>query len=242
MKQWYIWLCCISFFAAPIWGQQLQDNDSIEVVAIKKEAPMALRFGIDLYRPIRSQIKEDFEGFELVGDLKVYNDLYVALELGNENRTLQSEQLNFSTKGNYLKLGIDYNMYDNWKGMNNQVYIGLRFGNSLHQQTVNNYTLYSTTHFWPEALISNSNATKTSPNLSAQWIEVLAGIKVQIIHNFYLGLSLRLNRLLNQKQPDNFNNLYLPGFNKVTDENNFGVGFNYTLTYSIPFRFGKKTD
>ena len=28
---------------------------------------------------------------------------------------------------------------------------------------------------------------------------------------------------------------YIPGFNKKTEDNVFGGGFNYTLTYNIPF-------
>ena len=36
-----------------------------------------------------------------------------------------------------------------------------------------------------------------------------------------MGLSLRLNRLLNQKKPENFSNLYIPGFNKVLEDDEF---------------------
>ena len=59
---------------------------------------------------------------------------------------------------------------------------------------------------------------------------------METFKNVYLGLSLRLNKLLSDKKPDNFGNLFIPGFNKVTDENTFGSGFNYTLTYSIPLK------
>ena len=52
-----------------------------------------------------------------------------------------------------------------------------------------------------------------------------------------MGLNLKVNRLLSQDKPDNFNNLYIPGFNKKTEENKFGAGFNYTITYRIPFKF-----
>ena len=55
-----------------------------------------------------------------------------------------------------------------------------------------------------------------------------------------MGLSLRLNRLLSDKVPENFDNIYIPGFNKKTEDNKFGAGFNYTLTYSIPFASKKK--
>ena len=70
--------------------------------------------------------------------------------------------------------------------------------------------------------------------------QVIIGIKVETFNNIYLGLNLRLNRLLSNSSPNNFNNLYIPGFNKVTDDNSWGSGFNYTLTYSLPLRFNKK--
>ena len=73
-------------------------------------------------------------------------------------------------------------------------------------------------------------------NLSGNWIEVVTGIKVEMFNNIYLGLSFRLNKLLSTKKPNNFDNLFIPGFNKVTDNNTWGSGFNYTLSYSIPLR------
>jgi hypothetical protein len=54
-----------------------------------------------------------------------------------------------------------------------------------------------------------------------------------------MGFSLRLNRLLGSTSSENFGVLFIPGFNRVTDENIFGSSFNYTLTYSIPFKWGK---
>jgi hypothetical protein len=48
-----------------------------------------------------------------------------------------------------------------------------------------------------------------------------------------MGFSLRLNQLVTNKKPNNFDNLYIPGFNKTYD-GTFGVGFNYTVSYFIP--------
>ena len=56
----------------------------------------------------------------------------------------------------------------------------------------------------------------------------------KISKNIFIGTSLRLNRMINQKSPENFGNLYIPGFNIVTEDNNFGTGITYTLTYRIP--------
>ncbi|MFT7252531.1 MAG: hypothetical protein ACI9FW_002293, partial [Flavobacterium sp.] len=35
------------------------------------------------------------------------------------------------------------------------------------------------------------------------------------------------------KKPNNFDNLFIPGFNRTYD-GKFGTGFNYTVSYMIP--------
>jgi hypothetical protein len=219
-------------------GTDLEVADSLEV---KEKIPLSLRFGADLYRLIRSQSSDDFQGFEAVADLRIKKDLFIAAEVGSVEITEQSEQINLTTKGTYYKIGFDYNMYDNWEGMDNHVVLGLRLASSSHSQFVNAYTLLDRTPFWqdPETKISSGYATGERPNLNAFWLEFVAGFKVQVINNIYLGLSLRLNRLLSDTVPENFDNIYIPGFNKKTEDNKFGASFNYTLTYRIPFRFKK---
>jgi len=39
--------------------------------------------------------------------------------------------------------------------------------------------------------------------------------------------------LISSKELDNFDNLFIPGFNKVFLNNN-GFSFNYTISYLIP--------
>jgi hypothetical protein len=58
-------------------------------------------------------------------------------------------------------------------------------------------------------------------------------MKVEVFKNVFVGFSFRLNRLVSQKRPNNFDNLYIPGFNR-TYNGDFGVGFNYTVSYFIP--------
>ena len=245
MKHVRIWVFYISLLGGfPLgYGQQeeipVQPIDSLEV---KEKVPLSLRFGLDLYRIIRSQTTDDFNGFEVLGDLRLSQNFFIALELGAIESTQQIEQVNFTTNGTYYKLGFDYNMFENWEGMDNHVTVGLRYASSSHDQFLNNYTLLDRTRFWEGSNrpISNGFATGLRPNLNAQWFEVAVSFKVQLFKNIYMGLSLRLNRLLNDKIPENFDNIYIPGFYKKTEDNNFGAGFNYTLTYRLPLRFKKK--
>ena len=236
MKLTHTWVFYISLLSFCYSVSQENDNITInDSLNLKKEKSINLRVGFDLYRIILSSVSDDFDGFEIVGDLKVSENFFIALELGNLDITKQVEQVNFTTNGNYFKVGFDYNMFENLKGMNNHITLGARIGSSRHDQTLNSYTILDRTRYWTNSdlPITNGFATGERPDLNALWFEVVLNFKVQILKNIYTGISLRLNRLINDKIPSNFDNIYIPGFNKKTQDNVFGAGFNYTLTYNF---------
>lgn len=201
-----------------------------DTIPVKKER-YGLRLGVDLFKLSRSFYEKDYRGIELVGDYRLTRRHFLAAEIGNENKTVDDDQLNFTTKGTYLKVGFDYNGYENWLNMENVISIGLRYGVSSFSQTLNSYQIYNPNPYFGEEPII-VDGTKFD-GLSAQWLEVVAGVKTKVFNNVFVGFSLRLNRLISQKVPDNFDNLYIPGFNR-TYNGNFGVGFNYTVSYFIP--------
>ena len=199
-------------------------------IPVKKER-YGLRVGVDLFKLSRSFYETDYRGLELVGDYRLTRRHFLAVEIGNENKTVDEDQLNFTTKGTYLKVGFDYNTYENWLNMENIISVGLRYGVSSFSQTLNNYTVYNPNPYFGETplIVSGDNYD----GLTAQWIEVVAGIKAKVFNNVFVGFSFRLNRMLSQKRPDSFDNLYIPGFNR-TYNGDYGVGFNYTVSYFIP--------
>ena len=71
-------------------------------------------------------------------------------------------------------------------------------------------------------------------SLSASWIEIVSGFKVEVLPNIYMGMSARIHFLLSYNQPDNFDSLWIPGFNKKTDNSRFGLGYNYSISYFLP--------
>jgi len=236
MKLTHTWVFYISLLSFCYSVSQENDNITInDSLNLKKEKSINLRVGFDLYRIILSRVSDDFDGFEIVGDFKVSENFFIALELGNLDITKQVEQVNFTTNGNYFKVGFDYNMFENLEGMNNHITLGARIGSSRHDQTLNSYTILDRTRYWTNSdlPITNGFATGERPDLNALWFEVVLNFKVQILKNIYTGISLRLNRLISDKIPSNFDNIYIPGFNKKTQDNVFGAGFNYTLTYNF---------
>lgn len=197
-----------------------------------KKNRYGLRLGADLFKLSRTFYDNNYKGIEFVGDYRLTKKFYLAAELGNEDKTTDEAQLNFTTKGTYLRVGIDFNAYENWLNMENQIYVGLRYGTSVFSQNLNHYSIYQNTGgFLGEHTLVNAN--REFSGLSAHWAEFLGGIKAEIFDNFFVGFSVRLHFLIADKQPENFENLYIPGFHR-TYEGSFGVGFNYTVSYFIP--------
>jgi hypothetical protein len=198
-----------------------------------------LSLGVDLFKPIKSSSDGDNLNYEIVGDLQLTENLYLAGEYGIVDRIIEDENINFNSYGSFLRIGFNYNMFENWVGMDNSIYLGLRYATSNFSNKIINYTVRNQDSYFSN-LVENDFQTIEYSGLSGNWIEIVAGLKVETFKNVYLGFSLRLNKLLSDSEPDNFDTLFIPGFNKVTDENTFGSGFNYTLTYSIPLRKKKK--
>ncbi len=195
-----------------------------------------LRIGIDLSKLIRSTVDDNYTGVEIVGDYRFYKNLYIASEIGNESFTRDEENINVKGSGNYIRAGVDYNVYKNWYGMQNNIYVGLRYGFSTFDQTLNDYTIFTNTNYFGVNQITERIESK---GLTAGWIEFIFGIKVETLKNLYLSANVSLKSLVNEERPNRFDNLYIPGFGRTNDFSSIGVGYGYSISYLIPF-FKKK--
>jgi hypothetical protein len=221
----FILLFCVSVNA---------QNDSIPKTvndSLKIKEKYGLRVGGDIGKLIRSFVDDDFSGFEISADYRLKKRLYIAGELGTEENKTVTDYLNITTKGSYIKGGIDYNMYQNWLDMDNMIYAGFRIGASTFSHNLNSYTIYTTNQYWNQTTI---NDLREYNGLTAFWAEIILGIKAQLLNNLYLGLNVQLKFLASETKPDNFENVYIPGFNKTFDSSGIGAGFSYTLSYRIP--------
>ena len=234
-RQTYIFIISLIIPSATVFSQtESEVNDSLtaknKILNISK-----IRFGFDVFKPIKSLSEGDNLNYEIVGDLQITDNLYLAAEYGLIDRLIEDENINFNSNGSFLRFGIDYNMFKNWVGMDNAIFLGLRYGSSNFSNKIESYNVRNSDAYFSN-FVDNNYQTIDHSNLNGSWLEIVAGVKVETFNNVYLGFSLRLNKLLSTKKPENFDNLFIPGFNKVTDDNTFGSGFNYTLTYSIPLR------
>ena len=208
-----------------------EENTSTQDTIVYKQK-YGLRLGIDLSKPVRSFFNDDYTGFEINGDYRLTKRVYLAGELGTEEHTTKTDYLNVTATGSYFKAGIDYNFYQNWLDMENMIYCGFRAGVSTFSQTLNNYTIYTTDQYYENPFtITQSQEFK---GLSAIWGELIIGFKAEVLNNLYVGINGQIKGRITEDQPENFANLFIPGFNKVYDSGRFGIGFGYNISYLIP--------
>ncbi|HWR94215.1 MAG TPA: DUF6048 family protein [Flavobacterium sp.] len=227
-KLTYITIISLLFHSFLIQSQT-KVKDSIP----EKVNRYGLFVGIDLYKLALTAFDDDYYGIELTGQYRLSKKMFLASEIGTEEKTVNDDQLSFTTNGQYITAGFNYNFYNNWVPMENQIYVGLRYGYSYFSQTLNNYKIYNPNPYFP---VNNPiiESGEEFTGLSAQWIEIIAGVNVQVYKNIFVGFSVNMNVLLVNDTPPNFDNLYIPGFNRTYD-GDFGAGFNYSISYFIPF-------
>jgi Domain of unknown function (DUF6048) len=224
-------------FVMLIFFSASAQNDSLVNDSIRYTQKYGLRVGIDLSKIVLTAIDDDYTGFEINADYRYSKDLYIAGELGTEEKTTTTNFLNSTAKGSYFKAGIDYNMYRNWYGMENMIYSGFRVGASTFSQTINSYTIFNTNQDFAQTIVTDTVDFK---GLTAIWAELLLGIKAEVLNNFYIGLNVQFKGRVSETEPDNFENIYIPGFGRTYDSGRFGIGFGYNVSYLIPlYKKGK---
>ncbi len=227
IKSFILILFCTAFATA-----QDTDNTTVKDTLIYKQK-YGIRLGADLSKLVRTFADENYSGFELMGDYRLTKKIYLAGELGNETQTLETDFLSNTAKGSYFKAGIDINLFKNWLDMENMIYSGFRLGASTFSQTLNNYTVYDINNQYWQQQFTATEGTEFN-GLAAIWLELQIGFKAEILQNLFAGINVQLKGLISETKPDNYENLYIPGFNRTYDSGRFGSGFSFNIAYLVP--------
>ncbi len=230
MLKYYINILFI-FVSLSINGQSIKDtlvvNDTHKISA---KTPIKFRVGFDVGKFALAQFN-DSKSVDFTLDVN-YKKYFGILEIGFETRNIETSLIKLDAKGSYFRLGIDYDLYDNWKGMNNSITLGLRYGHASFDNNLYGYTINQPNNVWQPQYVSTN---KQFNDLSANWIEVVSKIQVETFKNLYLGYSISFKYLINYTKPDNFDISYIPGFFKKNAYSNIGFGMQYIIGYQFDF-------
>ena len=232
MRHTLIYCISISWLLGLAVGHTQSNGATQDSTLIKQK--YGLRVGTDVGKLARTLIDNKYSGFELIGDFRLTNKIYLAGEFGIEQRTTEEEFITTTAEGSYLKLGIDYNLYRNWLDMDNMIFAGFRLAGSTFSQTLDSFSVYDVNNqYWTDNQVTVADPEEIK-GLSTTWFEVLIGIKAELLTNFYAGINVQLKGRITEDKPDDFDSLWIPGFNRTFDSGVFGWGMGYTLSYRIP--------
>ena len=79
--------------------------------------------------------------------------------------------------------------------MENMIVVGFRYAFSTFNYDVNEYAINADPFVPPRT----ETDELSYENLNAQWVELVLGLKVEVLHNVYLGVSFRGNALISTK-------------------------------------------
>ena len=133
----------------------------------------------------------------------------------------------FSTDGMFGRIGADVNLLKYKPGKpfaNNLFLVGGRVGMSSFSYDLMNITI--TDDYWGTTEVrnfSNTPATKW-------WIEVVVGMRVEIVRNVFLGWNVRMKSLLGTNTEGKIYPYFVPGYG-VSQSSNWA--FNYTVGYKF---------
>jgi len=138
------------------------------------------------------------------------------------------DNVGFNTNGVFWRGGIDINMLKQKKAanaINSMLLLGLRLGVSSFNYNISNVTIAD--EYWggPVQAMNYNNLSTTKV-----WLELTAGIRVEVLKNIYMGWTIRNKNLLTSNVDGAVTPWYIPGFgtNKSTN-----LGLNYTIGYKF---------
>jgi hypothetical protein len=189
--------------------------------------PGGLRIGLDISRFAVMAFQPYRTDITVQGDIQLNKRLYAALETGF-NRTSHSDT-NYTYKGSgqYATIGVDYDfLKKKEKTEKNMVYGGIRYGFAHNSYEVPAYIIRS--DYWG----SNIPGAYPKTSMTAHWIELVFGLRVEVLKNFFLGWGVREKIMISNSASKEFPPIVIPGFGSGTKNSQFDM--TYTVSYFFP--------
>ena len=193
------------------------------------------RVGFDMSKIVLPFFFPETKGYELLADLQVSDKIFIAGEygIGRAKLTTDSYNFNYNLSGTYVKLGIDKNVLKKNEGAENDIFfVGARYSFSSFKHKANNINIED--DHWDDL----TGAETDEFFQKAHWIDVVVGIKTELLKNFYLGWTIRGMIKIRMKENNIMTPYIIPGFGKGSNKAAFG--FNYSIYYKIPVKLPVK--
>ena len=188
--------------------------------------------GVDLFQPVVSLFGQQYANYQVSLEVSFHNRFFPIWETGIGWADNTPDDGNFTYKVSptlYNRLGVLYNFNYNSTAPG-YIYMGLLYGFSVFSYDITDIDLSS--GYWG----TNNKAAIYDCHSRAQWLEPLAGIRVNLYKGLKMGFSVRYKVLLKAKNDETTRPWIIPGMGKRSG----GFDFTYSLYYQIPVKTKKR--
>lgn len=191
-----------------------------------------ISLGIDLSPFIMRIFNEERTGLAFVGRYGFGNRWYGAAEAGYENTKYKTDTYDYKSNGTFIRVGMDYDIWNSEDfPTNDNIFIGMRYDYAWQNHSCDKYTIVD--DYW-----GNYESSVSNNSVNSHALEVLFGLRCEMLPNFYMGWSFRFKFLLASAHDEILDPYAIAGYGKY--DSKAGMGFTYTLEYQIPFNKKKK--
>jgi hypothetical protein len=213
----------------PVSGQdsvRVSGQESVQVSGKDTLRTFGPRFGIDLARFFYLLADPSEVGAEFSVDFEIYKNIYPVFELGYNSISDSQELFDYSSAGSYGRVGLDYNfLKPKDRSVHHAITLGFRYAMSVFKHDITNIVVPG--DYWGDYLPG-----PYENNLTGHWVELVGGMKAEVLPNFFLGWSFRYKILLNPEMDPIIIPELIPGYGTGGKERTFG--FTYSVYYMIP--------
>ena len=200
------------------------EEDAEEKIALFQ----GVKIEVDAFSAVMSAVNKETYSFEGNIQINLREKYFPIVEIGfaGANKTSIND-FNFKTDGFFARIGFDYNLLkpnSPTTHIHRYFFIGGRYGFSPFTYDITNITIDN--GYWGGSEIRNFRDINTTKH----WFEAVAGMRVEVLRNIYMGWNVRLKMQLGRENPGEISPWYIPGIG-IQSLGNWG--FNYTVGYKF---------
>ena len=203
-----------------------QNTLSVTIDSAKgKFIPTGVRVGVETINIIRTFNDSDLTEYTFLADID-FHRYFLSLEYGRLDRTRQDQFGSvYNINGSYFRVGPDINFLKKDPDRN-ALYFGLRYAWTTLDDEL--------TFVPPSNFFQNETQVISNSGLTANWYEMVTGLKVKIWKTFWLGYTARFRFGVDTFEQNELIPHEIPGYGRADERVTWG--FDYWLMFRIPVR------
>ena len=202
-----------------------QTRDSVATAAVPDTAKHQLRIAFDLSKPVLNLLLDSRKSYEVAVDYYIGRELYAVLEGGFGSARQEYDDLRYASRNAFFRAGIDKSLLvrlapGDW----DMASIGLRYCYAPVRRGEATFTTRDTV--W-----GSTSGTVPAINRGVQWMEIVGGMRVEVLPKIQVGWNIRGRFLFSQSAFTDLRPSFIAGYGQ--GDKNTVFDFNVWAVYAI---------